>query len=178
VIVTAEIITERLRLIPLTLDQLRNYLADPGEVERQLKLEVSRDILTDRLRRAIEMKVAKMERADRAEHAWYTYWLIVVEEQHYGAGLAGYKGLPDEHGEIEIGYGIDGAYRNRGFMTEAVRGLIAWAFQDESCTAVIAPDTKRWNKASNRVLEKAGMRVYNETEGALDWRVDRQIRLS
>ena len=171
----AEIRTKRLRLVPLTMDQLRSYTSDPGEVESQLQLEVSRDIVTDRLRRAIEMKLSKMEQSDPAEHVWYTYWLIIVEEQHYGAGLAGFKGVPDDCGEIEIGYGIDGAYRDRGYMTEAVRGLIAWAFQDERCKAVTAPDTKRWNKASNRVLEKAGMRVYNETEEALDWRVDKGI---
>jgi RimJ/RimL family protein N-acetyltransferase len=60
-------------------------------------------------------------------------------------------------------------------MTEAVKGLIEWAFQDTRCRAVIAPDTKRWNVASHRVLEKVGMRVYNETEEALDWRVDKVV---
>jgi RimJ/RimL family protein N-acetyltransferase len=120
------------------------------------------------------MKVSKMERAAPSEHVWFTYWLIVVEDLHYGAGLAGFKGLPDDRGETEIGYGIDAAYRNRGYMTEAVSALIEWAFQDERCRAVIAPDTKRSNKASNRVLEKVGMRVYNQAEDALDWRVDRE----
>jgi len=89
--------------------------------------------------------------------------------------LAGFKGVPDDQGKTEIGYGIDAAYRSRGYMTEAVKGLIEWAFQDVRCRAVIAPDTKRWNVASNRVLEKAGMRVYNETEEALDWRVDKVV---
>jgi len=170
-----EIQTERLRLIPLTLDQLRCYVVVPEDLERELGLEVSRGIVTDRLCRAIEMKVSKMERVDPSEHCWYTYWLIVVKDRQYGAGLAGFKGVPDAQGKTEIGYGIDAAYRSRGYMTEAVKGLIEWAFQDVRCRAVIAPDTKRWNVASNRVLEKAGMRVYNETEEALDWRVDKVV---
>ncbi len=58
-------------------------------------------------------------------------------------------------------------------MTEAAKGLIAWAFQDARCQAVIAPDTKRWNVASQHVLEKVGMRVYGETLEALDWRIDK-----
>ena len=168
-----EIQTERLRLIPLSLSQLQCYIAAPEVLERELGFGVSRDMVTDRLRRAIDMKVHKMERVDPAEHAWYTYWLIIVEDRTYGAGLAGFKGLPDDQGTIEIGYGIELAYRSQGYTTEAVQALIAWAFQDARCRAVIAPDTKRWNVASHRVLEKVGMRVYNETEEALDWRVDR-----
>ena len=172
-----EIITKRLKLTPLTLEQLKCYIAAPEVLEQELGLEISRDIVTDRLCRAITMKVSKMGRTDPLEHSWYTYWLIVVKDGRYGAGLAGFKGLPDDQGKTEIGYGIDAAYRNMGYMTEAVRGLIEWAFQDERCTTVIAPDVKRWNVASSRVLEKAGMRVYNEREESLDWRVDKVVQV-
>ena len=168
-----EIQTERLRLIPLSLNQLQCYIATPEVLEQELGVEVSREIVTDRLRRAVAMKVAKMASAAPSEHEWYTYWLIVVKDSLYGAGLAGFKGLPDAQGQTEIGYGIDPAYRNRGYMTEAVKGLIEWAFQDMRCSAVIAPDTKRWNVASHHVLENVGMRVYGETEEALDWRIDK-----
>ena len=51
--------------------------------------------------------------------------------------------------------------------------MIKWAFQDTRCRAILAPDTKRWNIASHHVLEKAGMRVYGETEDAADWRIDK-----
>lgn len=169
-----EISTERLRLIPLTLDQLRCYIPTPEDLEQGLGVKISRDIVTDRLRRAVSMKLVKMERADPLEHNWYTYWLIVVKDGSYGAGLAGFKGLPDEEGKVEIGYGIDPAYGNTGYTTEAVRGLIRWAFQDPRCRTVIAPGTKKINTPSIRVLEKAGMRVYNETEDALDWKVDKE----
>jgi RimJ/RimL family protein N-acetyltransferase len=84
----------------------------------------------------------------------------------------GFKGAPDETGTTEIGYGIDPAYRNAGYMTEAVKGLIGWAFQQSGCKTVVARDTKKVNAASRRVLEKAGMAVYNETEDAFDWKVD------
>ncbi|MHC1740111.1 MAG: GNAT family N-acetyltransferase [Anaerolineaceae bacterium] len=170
-----EISTERLRLIPLTLEQLRRYIPSPEDLEQELGFEVSRDFVTDRLRRAITMKLTKMERTAPMEHNWYTYWLIVVKEKPYGAGLAGFKGIPDEEGKIEIGYGIDPVYQNSGYTTEAVIGLIGWAFQDARCRTVIAPDTKKVNAASNRVLEKAGMRVYNETADAFDWKIDKVV---
>lgn len=170
-----QIQTGRLQLFPLRLDQLQCYIASPEVLEQELGFGVSREIVTDQLRRAIAMKIARMERASSSEHAWYTYWLIVVRDSLFGAGLAGFKGLPDAQGQVEIGYGIDPAYQNKGYMTEAVQGLIQWAFQDPGCKAVIAPNTKKWNIASSHVLKKVGMQVYGETEEALDWRIDREM---
>jgi GNAT superfamily N-acetyltransferase len=171
-----EIRTERLQLIALTLSQLRLYVAAPGQLEQELGLSVSRGIVTDPLRRAIGIKLSKMELVEEQEHPWYTYWLIVIADEPYGAGLAGFKGSPNDQGEVEIGYGIDPAYRNRGYMTEAVRGLIDWAFRDPECRSIIALSIERSNIASNCVLKKLGMRVSGETDEALDWRLDRTER--
>jgi len=168
-----EIRTRRLRLIALPLSQLRLYVAAPRQLERELGVSVSRGIINAPLRRAIDMKTSKMELAEDQEHPWYTYWLIVVADEPYGAGLAGFKGPPNDQGEVEIGYGIDPAYRSKGYMTEAVRALIGWAFQHPRCRSIVAPGTRRENIASNRVLEKVGMRVSGETDEALDWRLDK-----
>jgi ribosomal-protein-alanine N-acetyltransferase len=167
-----EIRTERLQLVALTLNQLKLYADAPHQLEQELGFRVSHDIVTLPLRRAIDMKVHKMERAPEPEHPWYTYWLIVIAEQSYGAGLAGFKGLPNARGEVEIGYGMDPACRNEGYATEAAKGLIDWAFQDPRCTSIVA-DTAKTNVASNRVLEKLGMHVYGETDDALHCRLDR-----
>jgi ribosomal-protein-alanine N-acetyltransferase len=169
-----QIQTERLRLIPLLLDQLQCFIASPDVLERGLGFEVSCELVTDQLCRAIAMKVTKMERVAPSDYEWYTYWLIVVKDSLFGAGLAGFKGLPDTQGQAEIGYGIDPTYQNKGYMTEAVKGLLEWAFQDPRCKAIIAPNTKKWNVASNHVLKKVGMQVYGETEDALDWRIDKE----
>jgi ribosomal-protein-alanine N-acetyltransferase len=168
-----EIQTERLRLIALNPGQLERYVTAPEQLEGELGMPISREIVTHRLLKAISTKLSKMELVDAREFPWYTYWLIVIAETAYGAGLAGFKGSPDDCGEVEIGYGIDPAFRNRGYMTEAAEGLIQWAFQDWRCKAVIAPNTRKDNVASSRVLEKVGMRVYGETEETWDWRIDR-----
>ncbi len=97
----------------------------------------------------------------------------MIREPLFGAGLAGFKGLPDAAGEVEIGYGIDPICQGHGYMTEAARALIEWAFQSPTCRAVIAPNTL--NPASNRVLEKVGMVVYEETGTARSWRIDKPL---
>jgi RimJ/RimL family protein N-acetyltransferase len=119
------------------------------------------------------MKLAKMGDTEEAEHVWLTYWLIVVRKFHFGAGLVGFKGSPDQHGEVEIGYGIDPDYQGQGYMTEAVTTMMDWAFQDKACNSIVAIDVQKPNIASRRVLEKVGMTVYEESEGTLSYRIDR-----
>jgi len=118
-----------------------------------------------------------MAQADEKYHAWYTYWLVIVTSQLHGAGLVGFKGIPDSQGEVEIGYGIAPAFQGKGYTTEAVQALITWAFQAPECKAVIAPHTKKSNVASNRVLEKVGMRAYAETTEDISWRIDKTLAI-
>ncbi|MBN1440516.1 MAG: hypothetical protein JW929_13990 [Anaerolineales bacterium] len=55
--------TERLNLFPLSPDQLRQYQEDPESLEADLGLALSRALLSERVRRAIGMKLEKMARA-------------------------------------------------------------------------------------------------------------------
>lgn len=165
--------TERLDLIPLDSGRLRAYLEDAGRLEEEFRFPLSRSILTDRVRRAIRMKLERMESAAGNDHVWCTYWLIVVRSLPFGAGLAGFKGPPGPDGEVEIGYGIDSGCRNRGYMTEAVREMIGWAFAHRICRSVVALDVEKANAASRRVLDKTGLVVFAETGKSLNYRIRR-----
>jgi RimJ/RimL family protein N-acetyltransferase len=172
-----EIRIGRLALFPLTDKQLRLYLADPELLERELGFPVSRSIISKPVRRAIGKKLTEMSEAAVADHLWYTYWLIVVDEGSagsFGAGLAGFKGMPDSRGLVEIGYGIDQAYRNKGYVTEAVQALIEWAFDRQLELSAVTAQTEKSNIASGRVLEKVGMHVYSETDETLCWKIDKK----
>jgi RimJ/RimL family protein N-acetyltransferase len=168
-----EIHTQRLRLLALTLEQLSLYLIHPDRLEEELGFSISRAVLTEPVRRAIGIKMDKMARADEIDHAWYTYWLIIVADEPYGAGTAGFKGYPDEQGAVEIGYGIDPAWQGQGFMTETVRAMIDWAFTHSFCRSVFAAGVMKSNPASSRVLEKVGMQIYEETADTLSWRIEK-----
>ncbi len=174
---TTGIKTSRLDLKPLNQEQLRNYL-DREEIFIRGIGPASRIILTPALRKAIQMKLLKLAQASRHDSVWITYWLIKVPPEGFGAGMIGFKGCPDQNGEVEIGYGIDPAYRNLGYTTEAVRGMIRWAFGDPRCLRIIAPDTLRSNLASNRVLEKVGMQIYAETPDTLSWCLDKENQIT
>jgi [ribosomal protein S5]-alanine N-acetyltransferase len=72
-------------------------------------------------------------------------------------GTAGYKGPPDAHGAVEIGYAILGAYHRRGIGIAAVAILLAQAFADARVQLVVA-ETPVENLASRALLQKAGFR--------------------
>jgi ribosomal-protein-alanine N-acetyltransferase len=166
--------TERLDLSPLSITQLKLYLEQPNQLEKELGLPLSRAIMTDIVRRAITMKIEKMAHIEQTQSDWYTYWLLTIRNLHFGAGLAGFKGFPDQNGESEIGYGIDPMYQNQGYITEAVRKLIEWAFREPACHSVVAREVKKWNTASQHVMAKVGMKVYRESEDGLCYKIDQE----
>lgn len=57
----------------------------------------------------------------------------------------------------EIGYWLGEAFWGRGIVTEAVRALTEWAFENYDLYRIYA-GVLEWNPASMRVLEKAGFK--------------------
>ena len=84
---------------------------------------------------------------------WYAIWMIELKDGTHIGELC-FKGLSAD-GIAEIGYGISEDYQNKGYATEAVKGVLEWAFSRPEVTAVEA-ETDPDNTASKRVLEKCG----------------------
>jgi RimJ/RimL family protein N-acetyltransferase len=103
--------------------------------------------------------------------AWYSY-LPVLMPARILIGSCGFKGAPDAHGTVELGYEVCYAYRNRGLATMICNSLITKAFTSGSVKAVIAHTLPEKN-ASVRVLEKNGFVFDGETSDPKDgliWR--------
>lgn len=93
------------------------------------------------------------------EAGWWLYYFVRQEEDagvsRVLIGAGGYKGAPDAEGIVEVGYSILPEYRRQGFATEAVRGLVAHAFQHSEVTQVVA-ETLPELYPSIGVLKKCG----------------------
>jgi GrpB-like predicted nucleotidyltransferase (UPF0157 family)/RimJ/RimL family protein N-acetyltransferase len=164
-----EIKSKRLRLIPLSAAQLEFLISRPRQLEAELGFATSHAVLSPPVvQHAIHVKQQRLVTSPAEEFPWHTYWLVVILAEPFGAGLIGFKGVPDKNGEVEIGYGIDPAWRRQGYTTEAARALINWALRQPPCLAVTAWSDKG-NLASARVLEKVGMQIARETPGQYCW---------
>lgn len=80
---------------------------------------------------------------------------VIERETATAVGQIGFKGLPDEEGRVEIGYNINASSQGRGYATEMVKALAAWAAK-QAQVKQIAAECLETNVGSIRVLEKVG----------------------
>jgi RimJ/RimL family protein N-acetyltransferase len=165
--------TQRLTLIPLTLAQLKSGLSSIKDLSTILEVPLVESLFDGKVHRAVAMKVDKMTKADQKLHLWYTYWLIVVDEENTGIGMVGYKGIPNEKGAVEIGYGIDPFFQRRGYMSEAVEGMVKWAFSHPECHTITATSVLVDNFASQIVLLRNGFIEIGQDEKGINFRLER-----
>jgi [ribosomal protein S5]-alanine N-acetyltransferase len=150
-----EINTERLLIVSCTLE---NY----SKLSNQYKMGPH-----------IEMYLEQLKR-DSSVKGWGV-WFVILRENHQVIGDIGFKGKPNEQKTVEIGYGIIPAAQNKGFATEAVQGLIDWAFSSGQVEKVIA-ECLEDNIASIRVLEKIGMERTFAKDEMLYWELENPFK--
>lgn len=86
---------------------------------------------------------------------WYALWNIELKDgSDTLIGNLSFKGL-DEDGTVEIGYGTNEGFENKGYMTEAVTATALWASLQNGVKQIEA-EAEEDNTASIRVLEKSG----------------------
>lgn len=74
----------------------------------------------------------------------------------------------ERDGGCEIGYGIGSEHWNRGYGTEAVRRFLRYLFEEKGFHTVCASFFVG-NRASQRVMEKCGMRYSRYAEKELEY---------
>ncbi|WP_375548007.1 GNAT family N-acetyltransferase [Oceanicaulis alexandrii] len=114
-----------------------------------------------------EPKLAdKLEILNRTpEEAGWRGWVFLMGWTPDGldraVGVGGFHGPPDADGQVEIGYAMQPSFREQGLATEAVEGLVKWAFDHPEVRNVRA-QTLPHLTASIRVLEKTGFTFVKE----------------
>ncbi len=165
--------TERLKIIPLTYEEVILYKSNRNELENNLGLKESNSQHTGQFIEMLEDKLLPLLKDKKDDYIFYTIWLATDKIENAIVCDFGIKGIPDINNEIEIGYGTQEQYKGRGYMTEAIRGFINWVSCREDIRAVIA-ETDKGNIPSVRVLEKNDFSMYKETEAAYWWRKENE----
>ena len=96
------------------------------------------------------------------EAPWWT-WLIVRQDTGEAVGSVALGGPPDASGAVLVGYTVYPEHEGHGYATEAVRGMVEWAFRQPGVREVraLAPV---WNTPALHVAEKVGMRPVGSDE--------------
>lgn len=168
-LMTIRLETPRLTLMALTVQQMRWQRDDFARLEQALGLAASGQRLEDELRPIVSRAISQMRR--RPHHArWHCQWAAVLKEERRIVGSLAFKGPPNREEAVEIGYGFDPSYHNRGLATEAVGEMVRWALSEDGVETVIA-ETANMNVASMRVLQKVGFVITSATQRYLYWKV-------
>ncbi|MTI48406.1 GNAT family N-acetyltransferase [Sporosalibacterium faouarense] len=162
--------TKRLKIIPLDLRQLKISLNDRASLAKEISIGICSNKLDEIMKRVYKVSIKRIKE-DPNNYLFYTNWIIVDKEKNHEVGSMGIKGIPNEKEEIEIGYGIEEEFQGNGYMTEALQGLVNWAFgQTKHKIKFVIACTVDYNKASQNVLIKNGFEIYNEEANHIWWR--------
>lgn len=137
------ILTERLILRPLTEDDAPDVFEWVGDpiVNRYMPYPVYQN--TEQVRKWIGQI--------KDEDNEFGFVLRDIEKV-IGAGSVKFN---RERNAYELGYNLNMAFWNQGFATEAVKGIIAWAYENLGARDFMATHANA-NVASGKVLRKCG----------------------
>lgn len=145
--------TKRLILKPLSLDQLKMYILNDGSLEKELNVKHLKRSISVELQEAIEQTIIPNVSNPSNNYLYTTLWTIISKKENIMVGDLCFVAPPDYNGSIEIGYGTYENLQNKGFMTEAISGIIDWASHQQEIKKIVASCDKD-NFASYKVLEK------------------------
>lgn len=162
-----ELVSSRLRLVALTQELAELQLNDRAAFFRELGVEPEPSWPPELMDEAAMRWTRDRLAAHPDDQGWYS-WVYISPVMHRLLGTGGFKGAPDDNGEVEIGYSMLVSYREQGLATEGVNVLMDWAYRDPRVKRILA-HTRDDRDASHRVLEKAGFvqqsRSHDDGEG-------------
>jgi len=161
--------TERLIIKPLSHQQLIKYIRNDNSLEKELNLNKTSRTISPELKEALEQTILPNVPDSNKIYLFSTLWTLISKEENRMIGDLCFVGEPDENGEVEIGYGTYEEFRKRGFMTEAVSGMLKWAEKQPSIKSIFA-STEKSNVDSSAILEKNNFIRFAETETMFQWR--------
>ncbi|MGA7837357.1 MAG: GNAT family N-acetyltransferase [Ignavibacteriaceae bacterium] len=169
-----ELKTERLRILPLNIDQVKLLKDNPAQLEENLFLNESHkekydDIMEKEIGEVFETVIKKMGQ-NPFNYTWFTMWQIISKEENKIIGLCGFNGMPDMNGEVEIGYALKPNYQKRGYMPEVMKEFMRYAFMHAKVKALRA-QTPTDYISSQKILIEFGFKKASEVEGIITWKL-------
>lgn len=155
-------LTERLRLIPITLEAFEAVLDhDKERAEAIVGARFPPAWPNDQL---LDVGFPYSRAAIRAapEIRLWGDSLVVLRDEPLVVGSVVFHGLPS-NGIAEVGYGIEERSRGNGLAKEATHACVEWALAQPGITAVRAT-TFPWHAASLGVIRHLGMQQIGTRE--------------
>ncbi|MDQ0229311.1 GNAT family N-acetyltransferase [Metabacillus malikii] len=154
--------TENLRMITFTKEMMKAIL--DGKIER-LPYHAAEEWPLPVYLHMFQYKIDRF-----TTYPYEEKWegIIIHKNNKRIIGDMGFKGGPNNEGDLEIGYSIVPSYQGNGYATEMGRAMIEWGMRQEGVKRITATCDSD-NLASKRVLEKLGLHHIKEDKDTIYW---------
>lgn len=154
--------TERLELILLTSAQLKLWIEDISALEKELNCSYRGEPMEGFLIEIVKGQLEVTQR-DPANQVWHSFFFLVRKSDRAAIGSSDFKDIPNQDGEVEIGYGLGKEFEHNGYMTEAVNAMCEFAQKHPAVSHIIA-ETELDGYASQRTLQRCGFQKERQEE--------------
>jgi ribosomal-protein-alanine N-acetyltransferase len=148
--------TQRLALVVLVAEEIRALLSVRTQLAEQLAGVAFPTgwPLDPEARGGLAWHLRHLEES-ASQRAWRIR-VIVERTNRLVIGSISLKGPPDANGDVEMGWGVERDFRQRGYASEAAAAVATWVLEQPGVRVLTAtiPDE---NDASQRVAERLGM---------------------
>lgn len=158
---------DRLILIPFTLEVTKTLMAGDVSILPTLGLQHTTYWPDQEAIDTFPKIIKNLELVP--EPSGFEWYMVVHRRSMTVIGDAGFKGLPNAAGEIDLGYAIIAQAQKNGYGFEVANGLINWAFQQPDVKAITARCLLS-NTVSAKLLQRLGMQEVSRDEALIRWK--------
>lgn len=161
-----KLITERLILIPFTIDICTNILKSDYSDLEFLNLKKGKSWPDEDVLNTLPRIINNLSKVEFP--TGYESWMIIKKETSEVIGDLGFKGFNNEKENIDLGYGIIKEERRKGYAEEAVNEIVKWAFSNEIIKEITA-NCLIENTGSINLLNKLNFRQIKIENDMIYW---------
>lgn len=166
-----KLVTQRLILIPFTIQLCKNLLNDDYSDLEILNLKKGKSWPDNDVMETLPRIINNLSKVESP--TGFESWMIIKKETLEIIGDLGFKGYNHDKKNIDIGYGIIKEERKKGYAEEAVKEIINWAFATEIVTEITA-NCLAQNTNSINLLTKVNFIELKTENGMKYWLLENQ----
>lgn len=167
-----EIFTDRLLIVPCSLDIAKSLVFHRKELEKRSPIIIPEGWPYPNVTGMLPIYIEKLE-TDDSEYGW-GLWLIINYAEKSIIGDVYVNGKPDQKGTVHLSYNMVKNLTDRSLTYESIDALIEWMITQKDVKKVITECCDN-NTESIKLFEKLGMRCTRKDGKFLKWELLKAI---
>ena len=164
-----QLTTERLLLVPFTIQICKNVLNDDYSDLERLNLKKGKSWPDNDVIETLPRIITNLSKVTTP--TGFESWMIIKKDTSEIIGDLGFKGFNPKGNNIDLGYGIIKEERRKGYAEEAVKEIINWAFSNEIIKEITA-NCLTENTSSINLLSKFNFSQLKTENGMIYWSLE------